>query len=62
MEGVTPEYLAQLQADAQAYERAGPEMEVKPEQLMPVMVTGAILMALLVSVRPIRGIDSQGRS
>lgn len=45
-----PGNLEQLQFNAGAYERAGPEMEVKPEQMLPVLVTGLVFILLIASV------------
>lgn len=44
LNGVTPEQFAQLQVDAQAYENAGPDMEVNHAKMIPVIVTGALFM------------------
>ncbi|KAI8630455.1 hypothetical protein F5Y19DRAFT_474237 [Xylariaceae sp. FL1651] len=40
------QYVNQLEKDAQLYENAGPEMEVKPREVLPVLITG--LLALLI--------------
>jgi len=49
--GPSPEYLAQLNTDAQAYENAGPEMEIKPQEMLPVIITGLIAMIIIASIR-----------
>lgn len=50
MRGPSPEMMAKLQHDAQMYEHAGPEMEVKPWEMLPVIVTGFLSLLLIASV------------
>ncbi|EME46556.1 hypothetical protein DOTSEDRAFT_70537 [Dothistroma septosporum NZE10] len=45
------EYMQQLQHDAEAYDKAGPEMEVQFWELLPVIITGVVTMLLLASIR-----------
>ena len=42
--------MKKLRQDAQLYEQAGPEMELKPRELMPVIITGVVAMLLIWSV------------
>lgn len=42
--------IQQLQVLAQKYEEAGPAMEVKPWEVLPVVITGIVFMLLLASV------------
>lgn len=46
----SPEYIAQLEQDAELYENAGPGNNVKPEHLLPVIITGIIVMLVIASV------------
>jgi hypothetical protein len=43
--------LDRLQQDAQLYENAGPEMQVKPQELLPVFITAVIALFLIASIR-----------
>ncbi|WPG99960.1 Hypothetical protein R9X50_00278300 [Acrodontium crateriforme] len=47
----SPEYIAKLQQDAELYEQAGPEMELSPEQFLPVLITAIIAVLIMASVR-----------
>lgn len=49
--GVSPERLAQLQHDAELYDQAGPAMEVKPYEMLPVVITAFLTILLLASVK-----------
>ncbi|KAJ7877952.1 hypothetical protein B0H14DRAFT_2712134 [Mycena olivaceomarginata] len=51
LQGVSPEYMAKLQADAELYDNAGPEMEVNPSESLPVLITGIVVFLILVSIR-----------
>jgi hypothetical protein len=42
--------MAKLQQDAQLYENAGPDMEVSPQEMLPVLITGFIVFLILASV------------
>ena len=42
--------LEKLQQDAQLYENAGPEMEVKPQEFLPVIITGVVALLLIMSI------------
>ena len=44
------EYMNKLRQDAQLYEQDGPEMELKPRELMPVIITGVVAMLVIWSV------------
>lgn len=52
MRGPSPEMMAKLQHDAQMYEHSGPQMEVKPWEMLPVIVTGFLTLLLIASVSP----------
>ena len=41
------QFVNKLEQDAQAYENAGPEMEVNPREFLPVIIT-AIIAGLIV--------------
>ena len=43
-------YVEKLEQDAQLYEDAGPEMEVKPQELLPVFITALIAILIIWSV------------
>lgn len=47
-------YVEKLEQDAQLYEDAGPEMEVKPQELLPVFITAIIALLIIWSVSYIR--------
>ncbi|KXT16615.1 hypothetical protein AC579_6673 [Pseudocercospora musae] len=49
--GVSPEQMAQLQKDAELYDQAGPAMEVKPYEMLPVIITALLTILLVASVR-----------
>lgn len=56
-------YVEKLEQDAQLYEDAGPEMEVKPKELLPVFITAFIAILIIWSVRNMRHMhyhDAQG--
>ena len=44
------QHLQQLEHDAELYENAGPEMEVKPYEMAPVVITGLIGLFIIWSV------------
>nr|POE99354.1 hypothetical protein CFP56_52747 [Quercus suber] len=48
--GVSPEYVAKLQHDAELYEQAGPEYEVSPGQFFPVLLTGLFILLIVSSI------------
>ena len=47
-------YVEKLEQDAQLYENSGPEMELKPKELMPVFITAVIALLIIWSVRSMR--------
>jgi hypothetical protein len=49
----TPEqrYVNQLEKDARLYEDSGPEMELKPQDLLPVFIIGLLTLLIIWSVR-----------
>ncbi len=47
---VRQQYIEKLNNDAQAYEDAGPEMEVKPYEMLPILITLVIGMLVVLSV------------
>ncbi|KAJ7110568.1 hypothetical protein C8R44DRAFT_800238 [Mycena epipterygia] len=47
----SPEYIAKLQQDAELYENAGRDMEVNPQETLPVLITGVIVLLILASIR-----------
>ncbi|KAJ7046437.1 hypothetical protein C8F04DRAFT_988152 [Mycena alexandri] len=51
LQAATPEYIAQLKADAEVYEQAGPEMEVNPIETLPILITAVFFLLLLASIR-----------
>lgn len=50
IQAATPEYIAQLKADAEVYEQAGPEMEVNPIEALPILITALFFLLVLASV------------
>lgn len=55
--GAQLEYIQRLQHDSELYEKAGPEMEVVPRELLPILVTAFITLFVIASVsRPLRAI------
>nr|POF17516.1 hypothetical protein CFP56_12930 [Quercus suber] len=48
--GVSPEYVAKLQHDAELYDQAGPEYEVSPGQFFPVLLTGLFILLIVSSI------------
>ena len=44
------EYVQHLEHDAKLYDNAGPEMEVKPRELLPVLITGIVALLVIWSV------------
>ncbi|KAJ7712984.1 hypothetical protein B0H16DRAFT_1436329 [Mycena metata] len=51
IQAATPEYIAQLKADAEVYEQAGPEMEVNPIEALPILITALFFLLVLASIR-----------
>lgn len=49
--GMSNETMDRLHHDAQLYENAGPENEIKPQELLPVFITAFIALLVIVSVR-----------
>ncbi|OQO06583.1 hypothetical protein B0A48_08367 [Cryoendolithus antarcticus] len=49
--GMNPTLFEKLQSDAKLYEAAGPEMEMKPREFLPVAITAIIVLVLMASVR-----------
>ena len=45
------EYVDKLEQDAQMYENAGPEKELKPQEFLPVIITGIFALLIIWSVR-----------
>ena len=45
------EFMAHLEQDAQAYENAGPEMELHNWEFVPVAITGMVALLMIWSVR-----------
>jgi hypothetical protein len=50
LQAASPEYMAKLQEDAELYEKAGPDMEFSPTEMLPVLITGVIVYLTLASV------------
>ncbi|KAK0266424.1 hypothetical protein B0A54_04917 [Friedmanniomyces endolithicus] len=48
---VSPAYVAKLQQDAALYEQQGPAGEINPMELLPVVITAIIALALIASIR-----------
>ncbi|CAK3932711.1 hypothetical protein DOTSEDRAFT_70537 [Lecanosticta acicola] len=48
---VDREYIQRLKHDANLYDNAGPGMEVKPYEMLPVLITGIITIIVIASVR-----------
>lgn len=44
------QHIQQLEQDAELYENAGPEMEVKPLEMLPVILTGLAALFVIWSV------------
>ncbi|KAK5175737.1 uncharacterized protein LTR77_000876 [Saxophila tyrrhenica] len=44
------QFISKLEQDAQAYENAGPRMEVNPRELLPVAITGLIAFFIVWSI------------
>ena len=42
--------ISKLEHDAQAYEDAGPETEIKPQEMLPVLITGLVGLLIILSV------------
>lgn len=49
--GASDDYIQQLKNDAQLYDNAGPEMEVKPQEMLPVFITALVTLIIIASVR-----------
>ncbi|GIZ42205.1 hypothetical protein CKM354_000548300 [Cercospora kikuchii] len=45
------EHMSQLQHDATLYDQAGPEMEVQPWEMLPVIVTGFLTLLLIAAIK-----------
>ncbi|KAJ7260665.1 hypothetical protein C8J57DRAFT_1720019 [Mycena rebaudengoi] len=50
LQAASPEYMAKLQEDAELYEKAGPDMEFSPTEMLPVLITGVIVYLTLASI------------
>ncbi|KAJ7147700.1 hypothetical protein C8R43DRAFT_889559 [Mycena crocata] len=48
-QSMSPEYMGKLQQDAELYENA--DMNVSPQEMLPVFITGAIVLFILASIR-----------
>ncbi|EME83373.1 uncharacterized protein MYCFIDRAFT_211317 [Pseudocercospora fijiensis CIRAD86] len=48
---VSAEQMAQLQQDAELYEQAGPAMEIKPYEMLPVLITAFLTILLVASIK-----------
>ncbi|KAJ7859797.1 hypothetical protein B0H14DRAFT_3863955 [Mycena olivaceomarginata] len=51
LQALSPQYLAKLQTDAELYEDAWRNMEFSPIETIPVLITGAIMLLILASIR-----------
>ncbi|CZT17454.1 uncharacterized protein RCC_03288 [Ramularia collo-cygni] len=49
--GANAEYMQQLQHDSELYEAAGPEMEVNPMEMLPMLVTALVTLFIIASIR-----------
>ncbi|KAK5126144.1 hypothetical protein LTR85_011500 [Meristemomyces frigidus] len=49
--GPSQEMMDQLNHDAELYEKAGPEMQLNPRELLPVLITGFIALVIIASIR-----------
>lgn len=47
----SPEYIARLQHDAELYDQAGPQGEISPQQMLPILITGFVTLLIIASVR-----------
>ena len=47
---VSSEHIQKLQQDAQLYEKAGAGSEIKPQEMLPILITGIIFVLLIASV------------
>ncbi|KAK0257207.1 hypothetical protein LTR91_001455 [Friedmanniomyces endolithicus] len=47
----SPAYVAKLQQDAALYEQQGPAGEINPMELLPIVITAIIALALIASIR-----------
>ena len=47
------QYVEKLEKDAQLYEDAGPDGEIKPREFLPVLITGIIALFVIWSVSAI---------
>jgi hypothetical protein len=54
LQATSPEYIAQLEDDANLYKDGGPDMEISPAEMLPVLLTYAVLFLILLSVRRLR--------
>lgn len=59
--GPKQEYMQQLQHDAELYDQAGPEMEVTPWEMLPIVITGLLTMLLVASVGCMIRLVQEGR-
>lgn len=48
--GANAEIMAKLQHDSELYENAGPEMEVNPMEMLPVLITAFVALFVIASV------------
>ncbi|KAK1058149.1 hypothetical protein LTR74_013606 [Friedmanniomyces endolithicus] len=47
----SPAYVAKLQQDAALYEQQGPAGEINPMELLPIVITAIVALALIASIR-----------
>ena len=45
------QYVEQLEHDAELYDNAGPKAEIKPLEMLPVIITGLVALLVIWSVR-----------
>jgi hypothetical protein len=48
--GANAEHIQKLQHDAELYDNAGPEMEVDPVKLLPLVITGFLTILIIAAV------------
>ena len=58
--GPSEETMNQLQHDAGLYEAAGPEKAINPMEMLPVVLTGIVMLLLVASVCQI--VSKRGRA
>ncbi|KAK3721692.1 hypothetical protein LTR37_002857 [Vermiconidia calcicola] len=49
------QYVNKLEQDAKLYDDAGPEMELKPQEFLPVVITGLVALVMIWSVDYVLG-------